>query len=139
MPEVDSLRVQLVAPLPGYGLADFCTARGIPPLTGTQVVPVELFVNYGEWFQQQLVPDVENPSQVRRLERMGRGFRLELSDGEELLTDVVVMASGLNGFAHVPHELAAAAGQQGPCAGQAWYRTAHSIVTCPGSRAGKSR
>jgi cation diffusion facilitator CzcD-associated flavoprotein CzcO len=98
--------------LPGYELADFCKARGIPPLTGTQVVPIELFVNYGEWFQQQLVPDVEN-LQVRRLERMGRGFRLELSDGAELLTDVVVMASGLNGFAHVPSELAAAAGQRG--------------------------
>ena len=102
----------LSTPLPGYELADFCKARGIPPLTGTQVVPIELFVNYGEWFQQQLVPDVEN-LQVRRLERMGRGFRLELSDGAELLTDVVVMASGLNGFAHVPSELAAAAGQRG--------------------------
>jgi hypothetical protein len=102
----------LSTPLPGYGLADFCTARGIPPLTGTQVVPVELFVSYGEWFQQQLVPDVET-LQVRRLERMGRGFRLELSDGDELTTDVVVMASGLNGFAYVPQELAAAVEQQG--------------------------
>jgi cation diffusion facilitator CzcD-associated flavoprotein CzcO len=44
---------------------------------------------------------------------MGRGFRLLLSDGEELLTDIVVMASGLNGFAHIPRELVDAAGQQG--------------------------
>ncbi|HWM99223.1 MAG TPA: FAD/NAD(P)-binding protein, partial [Streptosporangiaceae bacterium] len=102
----------LSTPLPGYGLADFCTAHGIPPLTGTQVVPIELFVRYGEWFQQQLVPDVET-LQVRRLERMGRGYRLMLSDGDELITEVVVMASGLNGFAHVPQELATAAGQQG--------------------------
>ena len=102
----------LSAPSPGYGLADFCTSRGVPPLTGNQVIPVELFISYGEWFQQQLVPDVET-LQVCRLERMGRGFRLLLSDGEELHTEVVVMASGLNGFAYVPHELAAAAGQQG--------------------------
>jgi FAD-dependent urate hydroxylase len=102
----------LSTPLPGYELADFCKASGIPPLTGTQVVPIELFVSYGEWFQQQLVPDVENV-QIRRLERIGRGFRLELSDGTELLTDVVVMASGLNGFAHVPPVLAAATGEQG--------------------------
>ena len=102
----------LSTPLPGYGLADYCTAHGIPPLTGTQVVPIELFVRYGEWFQQQLVPDVET-LQVRRLERMGRGYRLMLSDGDELVTEVVVMASGLNGFAHVPQELASAAGQQG--------------------------
>lgn len=102
----------LSTPLPGYELADFCKAREIPPLTGTQVVPIELFVSYGEWFQKQLVPDVENV-QIRWLERMGRGFRLELSDGTELLTDVVVMASGLNGFAYVPPELAAATGEQG--------------------------
>ena len=102
----------LSTPLPGYGLADFCTARGIPPLTGTQVVPIELFVSYGEWFQQQLVPDVET-LQVRRLERMGRGFRLELSNGDELTTEVVVVASGLNGYAYVPQELATAAGEQG--------------------------
>ena len=73
---------------------------------------IELFVRYGEWFQQQLVPDVET-LQVRRLERMGRGYRLMLSDGDELVTEVVVMASGLNGFARVPQELATAAGQQG--------------------------
>ena len=103
----------LSTPLPGYGLADFCSARGVPPLTGNQVVPIELFVSYGEWFQQQLVPDVET-LEVRRLDRVGRGFRLLLSDGEELFTEVVVMASGLNGFAYVPPELAVAAGQPGP-------------------------
>ena len=59
---------------------------------------------------------MSKPFEVRRLERMGGRFRLSLSDGEELHTEVVVMASGLNGFAYVPHELAAAAGQQGPCA-----------------------
>lgn len=102
----------LSTPLPGYELADFCKARGIPPLTGTQVVPIELFVSYGEWFQQQQVPDVENV-QVTRLERTGREFRLELGDGTDLVTDVVVMASGLNGFAYVPRELRALAGEQG--------------------------
>jgi Pyridine nucleotide-disulphide oxidoreductase len=102
----------LSTPLPGYGLADFCAARRIPPLTGTQVVPIELFVSYGEWFQQQLVPDVET-RQVSRLERMGRGFRVELSNGDELTTEVVVMASGLNGYAYVPQELATAAAEHG--------------------------
>jgi len=102
----------LSAPTSGYSLADFCIASGVEPLTGNQIVPVELFANYGRWFQQQLVPDVEN-LRVCRLERAGGGFRLTLSDGEELQTDVVVMASGLNGFAYVPDELAAAAGPAG--------------------------
>jgi len=104
----------LSSPAPGHTLADFCKASGIAPLTGTQIVPGELFVRYGEWFQQQAVPEVE-PLMVQRLARTGsRGFELSLSDGSELTTDAVVMASGLNGFAYVPPELASAAGPDGP-------------------------
>jgi FAD-dependent urate hydroxylase len=102
----------LSAPKPGYTLADFCVASGMRPLTGNQIVPADLFIRYGEWFQRQVVPDVE-PLMVRRLARAGRGFELELSDGSELSTDVVVMASGLNGFAYVPRELTAVAGPDG--------------------------
>ena len=98
----------LSAPMSGYGLADFCTASGIQRLTGIQIVPLELFRSYGEWFQRQLVPDVE-ALRVCRLERTQGGFRLMLSDGQEVVTRFVVLASGLNGFAHVPHQLAAAA------------------------------
>jgi FAD-dependent urate hydroxylase len=104
----------LSAPDPGHTLADFCKASGVRPLTGTQIVPGDLFVRYGEWFQQQVVPEVE-PLMVQRLtQARGRGFALNLSDGSELSTDSVVMASGLNGFAYVPPELASAAGPDGP-------------------------
>ena len=102
----------LAAPASGYDLADFCTARGRQPLAGTQIVPRELFVGYGEWFQRQLVPDVE-ALRVCRLERAEGGFRLTLSDGQEVAAGSVVLASGLNGFAHVPPELAAAAAPPG--------------------------
>jgi FAD-dependent urate hydroxylase len=104
----------LSAPGPGYTLTDFCDANGIRPLTGTEIVPAELFIRYGQWFQQQVVPGVE-PLMVQRLARAGRhGFGLTMSDGSELTTNAVVMASGLNGFAHVPPELASAAGPGGP-------------------------
>jgi cation diffusion facilitator CzcD-associated flavoprotein CzcO len=99
----------LSAPAPGYTLADFCAAAGLRPLTGTQIVPAELFIRYGTWFQQQLVPEVEN-RWVTGLIRAGNGFQLTLADGEEFCTDVVVMANGLNGFAHVPSALADAVG-----------------------------
>ena len=102
----------LAAPAPGYGLADFCAATGRQPLTGTQIVPRELFIRYGEWFQRQLVPDVE-ALRVCRLEQAEGGFRLMLSDGQEVAAGSVVLASGLNGFAHVPPELAAAAAPLG--------------------------
>lgn len=98
----------LSAPTPGYGLADFSAASGTQPLTGHQIVPIEMFVRYGQWFQQQLLPDVES-EQVNHLDHAAGRFHLTLSSGEELETGTVVMASGLNGFAHVPAELAAVA------------------------------
>jgi cation diffusion facilitator CzcD-associated flavoprotein CzcO len=102
----------LSAPAPGYTLTDFCAATGLRPVTGTQIVPAELFIRYGTWFRQQVVPEVEN-RWVERLTRAGSGFQLTLADGEELSTDVVVMANGLNGFAHVPAELSDAVGGPG--------------------------
>jgi len=65
----------------GYGLADFSAASRGQPLTGHQVVPIELFARYGEWFQQQLIPDVE-AEQVCRLDHAAGRFHLTLSLGE---------------------------------------------------------
>jgi FAD-dependent urate hydroxylase len=98
----------LSAPVPGYTLADFSRATGRQPLTGHEVVPIRLFSDYGQWFQEQLVPEVED-EEVRRVEHRGGEFHLTLGSGEELRTRSVVMASGLNGFAHVPAALAAVA------------------------------
>jgi FAD-dependent urate hydroxylase len=98
----------LSAPAPGFGLADFSRASGQAPLTGHGIIPIELFVAYGRWFQERWVPDLE-PETVTRLEQAGGRFHLTLSSGEEFDTGAVVMAGGLNGYAHVPAELAAIA------------------------------
>jgi cation diffusion facilitator CzcD-associated flavoprotein CzcO len=98
----------LSAPAPGFGLADFSRASGQAPLTGHGVIPIELFVAYGQWFQERWVPDLE-PEQVTHLDRAGGRFHVTLSSGEEFDAATVVMASGLNGYAHVPPELAAIA------------------------------
>ena len=96
----------LSAPAPGYTLADYCAAQGRPPLAEFDVVPIELFIQYGEWFARQLVPEVEQ-EHVRSIERADGGFRLTLASGEEFGARSVVVASGLTGFAYVPPELAA--------------------------------
>ncbi|MGI9004596.1 MAG: NAD(P)-binding domain-containing protein [Streptosporangiaceae bacterium] len=93
------------APVPGYTLAAFCARSGMPALGAEEPVPIDLFVRYGQWFAEQLVPGIE-PRQVHRLERGPRGFELTLDDGEELTTDTVVMANGVVDFAYVPGELA---------------------------------
>jgi cation diffusion facilitator CzcD-associated flavoprotein CzcO len=59
------------------------------------------FLDYGSWFQQRAVPDVD-PRKIRRLEQANGGFRLELDDGEQLTIDRAVVAAGLFPFGRRP-------------------------------------
>ena len=69
-------------------------------------MPIDLFIRYGQWFQEQLVPDAES-AQVRHLDRSGRRFHVTLDSGEELETETVVVASGMTGFCYLPPQLTA--------------------------------
>jgi len=62
---------------------------------------LEEFIEYGRWFQDKAVPDVDR-RKVRRVERSGSAFRLELDDGEDLTVDRVVVAAGLFPFGRRP-------------------------------------
>jgi hypothetical protein len=66
-------------------------------------IPLDRFVRYGLWYQQQAVPDVDR-RQVIRVERAGRGFSLTLSDGEHLTARRVIVAAGIASFAYWPEE-----------------------------------
>ncbi|MET8678089.1 FAD-dependent oxidoreductase [Streptomyces sp. NPDC004647] len=126
------------APQSGHTLADFCDAEGTARLvTDEDIVPVETFARYGLWFQQRLVPDLEQVRVVSVDRRgggrghgtgsasgsgsrsrsasasasgsgSGSGFELKLDSGEQFSARAVVVATGLSGFAHLPAELAGA-------------------------------
>ena len=99
----------LDAPQRGHTLVDYCDAAGIPRLvTDEDIVPVETFIAYGQWFQQKLVPELEQV-RVVSVDRGERGFVLKLDSGETFTARAVVVATGLSGLAHLPPELAAAA------------------------------
>ncbi|AZM57825.1 oxidoreductase [Streptomyces sp. WAC 01529] len=117
------------APQRGHDLVDYCDAAGIRRLvTDEDIVPVETFVAYGEWFRQQLVPGVERV-RVVSVERRGAGgdlarplgpphtspafdrrpgFELKLDSGEQFTARAVVVATGLSGLSRLPRELARA-------------------------------
>ncbi|MGW3419065.1 FAD-dependent oxidoreductase [Streptomyces phaeochromogenes] len=98
------------APQRGHNLVDYCDAAGIRRLvTDEDIVPVETFVAYGEWFRQKLVPDLERERVVSVDRRGSGGFELKLDSGELFTARAVVVATGLSGLAHLPPELAAAA------------------------------
>lgn len=66
-------------------------------------MPIDAFVEYGLWFQERAVPNVDD-TYVSSLERHGAHFRLILEDGREVHSAAVVMALGLAYYAHRPGE-----------------------------------
>ncbi len=95
------------APAPGYTLADYCARTGAPDLGRHGPVPLELFVGYGRWFQEQLVP-VER-ERVAAIGSSAGGFDVRLESGEVVQAASVVMAAGHVQFAYVPDSLHALA------------------------------
>jgi len=84
-------------------------------MTGSRVtepIPVEDFIAYGQWFQGQVVRNLDT-RRVRSIAYDGDVFALSLEDGERLLARSVVLALGIGlfthrppQFEHVPRELA---------------------------------
>src|SRR6266850_1815866 len=66
-------------------------------------VPLERFVQYGRWFQQHAVPDVDS-RKVTRVETDSAGFRITLEDEEAWKCRRVVVAAGIGAFAWRPAE-----------------------------------
>ena len=81
----------------------FCAATGA---SFGRPVPLDRFVDYGLWVQQQVAPDVDQRL-VKELEAGRDGFRLTLDDGAALTARRVVVAAGIELFANRP-----AAGRQ---------------------------
>lgn len=60
----------------------------------TYPIPLEVFVGYGEWFQTHAVADLDT-RRVNRIEAAGERFFLLLDDGDCVVAERVVMATGL--------------------------------------------
>jgi len=68
-------------------------------------VPLDRFIQYGQWYQRQAVPDLDL-RKIARIESDPKGFRLTLADGEILYSHRVVIAAGIGSFARRPQEFA---------------------------------
>jgi len=64
-------------------------------------LPLATFVDYGLWFQTQLIPELDY-REVASLEESEDGFKLCLEDGEPLRCKRVVVATGIGSFQRIP-------------------------------------
>ena len=66
-------------------------------------VPIEAFIDYAMWFQEQAVPNIDT-TYVSSIERKDGQFLLTLEDGRTVVAPAVVMAIGLYYYAKRPPE-----------------------------------
>ena len=66
-------------------------------------VPLEKFVAYGRWVQEQVAPELDTRF-VGHIEKNGAGFKLELADGDIVRAGRVIVAAGIVPFAWRPAE-----------------------------------
>ncbi|WP_371527799.1 NAD(P)-binding domain-containing protein [Streptomyces sp. NBC_01283] len=118
------------APQRGHNLVDYCDAAGIPRLvTDEDIIPIETFVAYGEWFKDKLVPDLEQVRVVSVHRKGTSGFDLKLDSGEQFTARAVVVATGLSGLAQLPPALVAAAPDGPAPSGAVSHSSQHSDLS----------
>jgi hypothetical protein len=81
-----------------FTLDAYENSAGISPFAP---VPLETFVNYGQWFQKQLVPDLCQ-REIASIRRIDQGFTIALVGGDELRSKKVVVAAGIGAFPRIP-------------------------------------
>ena len=89
-----------------HTLEAFCKKTGRPYASYGLPVPLDTFVAYGQWFRDQLVPDVEEVL-VTDVAQAGGGFEVTLANSDQVRARKVVVAIGVEAFAYVPEPLSA--------------------------------
>jgi hypothetical protein len=95
----------LSAPRPGFLARDYCSqAHEIYP---ERVNPLsrEQFIDYGTWFAEELVPDIDETEVVSLSREPAGGFVIRTANDESMKANKVVVATGIIPFAYLPSEL----------------------------------
>jgi thioredoxin reductase len=84
-----------------HTLARYCIEKGLPYGEWGEPVSRDVFVRYALSFQRNLVPNLEN-SMVTAVRKSRDMFELELSSGERLNAEKIIIATGLQHMAYTP-------------------------------------
>ena len=68
-------------------------------------VPLNRFVDYGQWYQRKALPDLDK-RKIARVESAQSGFLVHVADGEAIRSNRVVVAAGIGSFPYRPPEFA---------------------------------
>jgi hypothetical protein len=91
----------LSAPVPGFTAGDHAREIGAKYRDRVTPLTLEQFICYGDWFAENLVPDVEK-NHIVSIAKSETGFRLKTDTGESLSARRVVVSTGSIPFAYIP-------------------------------------
>jgi hypothetical protein len=100
----DGFASNLYDPDHNFTLQRFCADQKIAYADLGVPVSLRTFVSYGLAFARAYVPDVEE-NLIIFVRHRGTGFELQVDTGATLTADCVVVATGIEPFAHVPPNL----------------------------------
>jgi lysine/ornithine N-monooxygenase len=85
-----------------YTFAKYFEEKGIQP-----VAPLarEIFIDYGLWFQQHAVPDIDE-TYIQTIEHNNNKYYIKLEDGRFIISNAVVLAPGLHYYRYSPQSYA---------------------------------
>ncbi len=85
-----------------YPLSRYLQEKGIAPV---DPLPGAVFVEYGKWFQQRAVPNVDE-TYVTNITQKDDHYLVTLEDGRVVESNAVVLAPGLHYYVYTPAEYA---------------------------------
>lgn len=68
-------------------------------------LPIEDFIDYGKWFQKQVIPNLDTRF-VKNVAKTNGSFEVTIQDGEKLQAKNVILALGIGFFLYKPQEFA---------------------------------
>ena len=71
----------IAAPKPGYDVAGYCRAHGLDYVERVRPLTLERFLDYADWYTEQLVPDVRDVT-VTEIKAVDGGFRVGFADAD---------------------------------------------------------
>jgi thioredoxin reductase len=95
----------IAAPGRTHDLAAYCKVRGIPYVERVGPLTLDQFIDYADWYTEELVPDIIRDDMVKEVDAVAGGYRVTFDSGESLVAQQVVVATGVIPYAHIPAEL----------------------------------
>lgn len=88
-----------------HTVADYSAANGLDYVNRVGPVSRDQFVEYADWYIEQLVPGVRDDT-VTEVAPMDGGFRVSFANAAPVTTRQVIVATGVIPYQHLPAELA---------------------------------